>query len=126
MGRSVDPFLIRWQSLSETQRRFLRSAYEIDRELPHSSGLCKVIPLIKWRTVGAMCGLRATESDEVARSLADLNLIMIADQFEQRRALICGTSMYFMLADERRRQWRWVDWIVGAAIAAIWVWLVKH
>src|SRR3954471_11036165 len=103
MRQLTDTFPALWQRLNGSQQKFLLTAYEIDKDLPHSEGLSKVFPILRWRTVGAMCGLRASESDRAAQSLSQLNLTYIVDVQNREFFLTCGHGIRELMDARRKR-----------------------
>ena len=107
-----------WQSLTETQRRFLLAAYDIDLRLPHSDGSDKVMSPIGWRTVGLMCGVRLTEVDELVRTLSGLRLVLVLDADLREMGLISRHHLRELLEAERGRRRKWATAAV-ALLAAV-------
>lgn len=122
----TDDFPVFWRSLSDAQREFLLATYEIDRRLPHSDGLDKVVPPIGWRSVGLMCGVGLTEVDDFVRTLADLRLVLILDAEMREMGLICGQELWELISDERRKRWNRAT-ILAAVLATVatLVWLFR-
>src|SRR5262245_42324042 len=124
-GRTMDqcatltdltPFPRVWASLDARQQRLLRAAYDLDRQLPHGCGFDKVLPLMKWRTLGVMAGLHAGESDEVVRELAGRRLVMVVDEATREIVLICRQGMRELIDDERVRRQR--PYVIAAIVLA--------
>jgi hypothetical protein len=114
-----------WSALGETERRFLLAAYDVDRTLPHTEydpqGFSKVIPPIKWRSVGAVCGLTADESDALVTALAARNLVLIANAERRQMGLIAGHYIREVVSARRERVWNWVTVVtMVVAFAATW------
>ena len=126
MQRATDDFPTVWQSLSDVQRRFLLAAYDIDRRLPHSDGLDKVLPHIGWQTVGLMCGVRLGDVDEFVRTLAELHLVYIMNPEMREIGLICHHSIRDVIEARRRRWWYWAALAAGVLAAAVTVWRLSR
>jgi hypothetical protein len=120
--KPTDDFPVLWESLSETQRKFLLAAYDIDDRLPHSEGLDKVIPLISWRTVGLMCGVNLQDVDALVRTLADLRLVYILDLQRCEMALISRTSLMLLAHAQRKKRWdrATLAAVIATIIAMLW------
>lgn len=101
----------RWFALSDAQQLFLRRARDIDRTLPHSEGLSKILPLMNWREVGADCGFSEAASDELVNTLAAQKIVLIIDAGLHRFGLIAGYLVDEIDAAQRER---WVNLTVAA------------
>ena len=120
MRQSSDSSQAVWSSLDDRQCAFLLAAYSVDRQLPHSDGLCKVLPAIRWRTIGVRCGLQGHEADEVVATLADIKLVLVMDAEERTMGLICG-HLVRAVFDARRKRW----WDRATAAATVLTVLVE-
>ena len=118
MPTSTDDFAATWQSLSDTHRSFLLAVYDIDKRLPHSDGLDKVLPAIRWRTVGVMCGMRSDEVDELVRTLTASRLVYVLDAQRYEMGLICRHHLRELLDAQRRKRWNWIT-LAAAVLTAI-------
>jgi hypothetical protein len=115
MLKATDKFPALWWSLSDTQRKFLLNAYEIDKQLPHSEGMSKMMPPIGWRTVGLMSGVNLNEVEEFVRILAELRLIYILDSVRCEMAVICTHHLRELEEARCRRRWD----RIGLAVAVL-------
>jgi hypothetical protein len=106
--RASVAFAVLWRSLSEQQRRFLLAAYDIDRRLPHSEGLSRVMPMIVPRTIGPMIGAKDEELDDLVRTLADLKLILLLNNERGEFGLISGIEIGELIEARRRRRINWI------------------
>lgn len=125
----ADDFLVRWDSLSEIERKFLLTTHEVDERLSHSYGLSKVIPPISWRTVGLMCRVELDEVDDLVRKLAELRLVCIISPELREMGLICGGHLRHMTRMRRKRLWNWATLaavVVGAAAEFAWLQFTHH
>ncbi len=117
-----------WSALTPTERRFLLAAYDVDCTLPHTEydpqGFSKVIPPIKWRSVGAVCGLTADESDALVAALAAKNLVLIVNAERRQMGLIAGLRVAEVVSARRERVWNWVT-VVGMLLAFAATWFYK-
>jgi len=106
MPTHSDDFAATWQSLSDTHRSFLLAAYDIDKRLPHSEGLDKILPAICWRSVGVKCWIRPNEVDELVRALTASRLVHVLDSEHCKMALLCGHQIRELLGARRRQRYR--------------------
>lgn len=105
-----------WSTLSEAERCFLVEAFDFDQSQPHSSGMDRLIPLMKWRTIGAFCGLSATEADAIVKRLEEKGLVADAGFGDRRMYLSGGRALVREFRERRTRiAWRWV--LVASAVA---------
>ena len=87
--------------------------------MPHSDGYHRLLPVLKWRTVGAMCGLTATESDNIVAELSDMQVVRVWEPNEHTFSLTSGREIASELLDKRRRRlWNCVILLAFAVYAS--------
>ena len=129
MTPAVDDFSVRWESLSDIERKFLLITHEIDERLSHSHGLDRILPPISWRTVGLMCRVELDEVDDLVKKLAELRLVYIINPELREMGLLCGAHLRDMTYKRRKRLWNWATLaalMVGAAAEFAWLQFTRH
>jgi hypothetical protein len=108
--------------LTATERRFLLQALETHEALKPVASPDNLIPLLKWRTIGAFCGLSAPESDRLVQELSARGLVQVHDESQHTMLLSRGADLArqaYEAATKRARRIR--DALLALAAALLFV-----
>ena len=111
--------------LSDSERRFLIEAFRIEEALRPVASADRLVPVLKWRTVGSFCGLAAGDSDRVTSELAARGWVRVLDDAQHTMLLTRGADWARDALEARRKRARRIRDVI-LALTTVLLFLLHH